>query len=240
MMGKLANIAADMNRMDKVQEGLLKALTSGDPIQVNRKNKDPITMRPTARLIFATNTMPPITDRSEGVWRRMIAMPFRQQFDVHRRDRQRGQRLLEELPGIYNWALEGARRLYTRERFTDCAVCRGCLDEHQFSSDPFRQFADQELELNAGGQIRKEDAYQRYREFCDANGRHPKNSVEFGRQMFALHGVSEGRMSVGNRQRTYKGVHLACRGFGISPAAPTRSRPESCDARRPRCSLSEA
>ena len=37
MRGKLANIASDMKRMDKCEEGRLKELTSGEPIQVNRR-----------------------------------------------------------------------------------------------------------------------------------------------------------------------------------------------------------
>ena len=126
MLGKLANIAADMNRMDRVQEGVLKSLTSGERMQFDRKHREPITASPTARLVFATNNLPPITDRSEGVWRRMIAMPFYQKFDGASRDRQRAERLLEELPGIFNWAMEGARRLYAQERFSECTVfCSG-------------------------------------------------------------------------------------------------------------------
>ena len=53
MMGKLANIASDMKRMEKMEEGRLKELVSGEPLQVNRKFKSPLTMVPTARLIFA-------------------------------------------------------------------------------------------------------------------------------------------------------------------------------------------
>ena len=70
MMGKLANIANDMRRMEKMEEGRLKELVSGEPLQVNRKFKSPLTMVPTARLIFATNELPPINDKSDGIWRR--------------------------------------------------------------------------------------------------------------------------------------------------------------------------
>ena len=51
MAGKLANIAGDMGYVDKCAKGVLKLLTTGDPIQVNRKHKRPVSMRPTARLI---------------------------------------------------------------------------------------------------------------------------------------------------------------------------------------------
>jgi len=48
MANKFANIAADMSRVDKVAEGVLKIMTSGDPFQANRKFLSPITMWPVA------------------------------------------------------------------------------------------------------------------------------------------------------------------------------------------------
>ncbi|MEK6239037.1 MAG: phage/plasmid primase, P4 family, partial [Planctomycetales bacterium] len=104
MAGKLANIASDMKRMDKLEEGRLKELVSGERLQVNRKNKEPITMTPTARLVFATNHMPQINDRSDGLWRRLIVIPFHESFQ-HAPDLNRAQQLTSELSGIFNWAL---------------------------------------------------------------------------------------------------------------------------------------
>ena len=80
-MGKLANIVADMNDVTKTAEGLLKQLVSGDSINVNRKGRDPITMRPTIRLAFGCNKLPEFADRSNGIWRRMIIMPFLKQIE---------------------------------------------------------------------------------------------------------------------------------------------------------------
>ncbi|TXT21170.1 MAG: hypothetical protein FD138_4088, partial [Planctomycetota bacterium] len=76
-VGKLANIAAEIGEVDKVAEGHLKAFTSGDRMQFERKYRDPIELTPTARLVLATNNLPRFADRSGGLWRRMILMPFR-------------------------------------------------------------------------------------------------------------------------------------------------------------------
>jgi len=235
MMGKLANVAADMNRMDKVQEGMLKALTSGDRMQVNRKNKDPITMRPTARLIFATNTLPPITDRSNGVWRRMTAMPFMMQFAGEDRDLNRADRLLDELPGIFNWAVEGARRLYRQNDFTQCSVCQACVDEHRVASDPFLQFREDELLLGPDYRIPSDQLYQHYVEFCQRNGRLPKNSREFGKQVRALEGVERRRLGGRGRPYAYFGVDCvkSANSYVVprEPSqAPRRSQRGDCEA----------
>jgi P4 family phage/plasmid primase-like protien len=209
MMGKLANIAGDMTRLDRVEEGVLKQLTTGDPIQVNRKHRPPVTMRPTARLIFGTNTLPPIADRSDGAWRRMLALPFLEQIPEGQADKKRSEGLLEELPGIFNWALEGAARLYRKQGFTPCAVCARCVAEHRHDSDPFRQFVDERVELGPTLQVGAGLLFRKYVEFCDASKRHPRGSSEFGKQVLELPGVSKDREGGGLRRYYYRGLDLA-------------------------------
>jgi len=214
MLGKLANIAFDMNRMDKVQEGQLKSMTSGEPMQFNRKGKALITARPTARLIFATNHLPQITDRSEGVWRRMMVMPFLEVFDESKRDRRRATNLEAELPGIFNWALAGARRLYKENGFSTCSVCEGSLDDHRFNSDPFMGFVDAYVDINPEGRVSSADLYKAYKEHCEKEGRLPKSNTEIGKQVLKIDGVEKKRRTFANGDRGYEywGICLATSG----------------------------
>ncbi len=84
-LGKLANICAEIGEIDKVAEGHLKSFVSGDPMTFERKFKDPIVALPTARLVLATNTLPRFSDRSGGLWRRMIVMPCNVVIAEHER-----------------------------------------------------------------------------------------------------------------------------------------------------------
>jgi len=213
MNGKLANIAPDMTYVEKVDEGMLKALTGGDSVQANRKFKSPITMVPTARLVFATNVLPQINDRSDGVWRRLIAMPFLEQFTGEAADLQRVDRLLEELPGIFNWAVKGARRLYRQNGFTECEVCRRCVDEHRDYSDPFRQWVNEHVTFDEELCIPTIAAYDAYHTFCDSNGRKPTNSGEFGKRVLALPDIIKWRSGlVHGRKYFYVGLGLTTGG----------------------------
>ena len=67
------------------------------------------------------NRLPTVTDTSTGFWRRIRVIPFNADFE----NKQRYQRiddlkeaLDEELPGIFNWAMEGLARLRENEFFT--------------------------------------------------------------------------------------------------------------------------
>jgi len=209
MSGKLANISADMSRVEKVEEGLLKQFTSGDSVQVNRKYKEPVTLRPTAKLIFATNQLPPINDKSDGMWRRIIAMPFFVSFNGEQKDRHRKEQLLGELPGIFNWAVVGLRRLNAQGDFTSCEVCQKCADDHRFDSDPFMQFIEDECVLEGDRQVPRQNLHRAYRQWCESNGRKPFNSSEFRHRVADLDGVSDCRPRSGSsRQRVWRGIGL--------------------------------
>jgi P4 family phage/plasmid primase-like protien len=210
MIDMHANIVADMNFLDRVEEGIFKALVSGDELDANRKNLSQVRMKPTAKLVFATNVLPPFKDRTNGSWRRLITMPLFACLEGEDCDRQRADRLIgEELPGIFNWALEGARRLRQQSGFTTCQVCQRALNQHRFDSDPVRQFVSECTHRGDDRFVRKTDLYGAYHEWCDNNGRHPCASSEFGKHIVAMPGITVGRETTGSpRPRTYVGIGL--------------------------------
>lgn len=209
MEGKLANIGGDMNYINKVAEGVLKQLTSGEAIQVNRKFKDPVTMVPSAKLIFATNTLPPFNDRSNGIWRRVLVLPFFEQIADENVDTQLAAKLEKELPGIFSWALKGAMRLYSQGGFTKCEICDAAREEHRISSDPFEQFVDTEIELDEDYSTPTRTLYRGYELFCRDTGVLPKRDAEFGKQVLAAFPtVKKEREGGGDRRYLYRGLKL--------------------------------
>lgn len=209
MIGKLANIATDMQRMPRVHEGILKQLVSGEPIQINRKHQAPVSMYPTAKLVFATNHLPPFADTSDGLWRRMLVVPFFVQFAADRIDRYRARRIVaEELPGVLNWALEGARRLVRNDAFTHCRVCETAAGGHRHDSDPFLQFLDECCDVREGLTVLVDDLYTAYRGHCEHSGRMPKAKPEVGKQLAKIAGVSRERSGTTRRYYVYHGIGL--------------------------------
>jgi P4 family phage/plasmid primase-like protien len=221
MAGKLSNIAAEMQRMQRVQEGLLKQLISGEPTQVNRKHKAPITIYPSAKLVFATNYLPPFADTSDGIWRRMCVIPLHERFDAGRRDLRRADRLREELPGIFNWALEGSQRLLQQDAFTTCEICDQACSEHRHDSDPFRQFIDECCDVTEGAIVPVDELYFTYKEFCEQSGKKSKAKSEFGKQMRTLQGVQRQRGTTERRVYEYCGIAIRP---GVLDRNPTRYR----------------
>ena len=211
-IGKLANIVSEIGE-GKTAEGLLKQYVSGEPVHIDRKNKSPLDVPPTARLMFSTNTLPRFRDRSRGIWRRVIPLPFRVVIPVNQQDRELADKLKAELPGIFNWVVEGLRRLRTQGRFTDPKVCRAALSEHQLDSNPAQRFLNEYFVRRPGASLACSYLRQQYRSWCEEEGYHALDDREFGKEVARLfpgvirkHGVAPSRGA--KRPWVYDGIQL--------------------------------
>jgi P4 family phage/plasmid primase-like protien len=201
LLGKMANICGDLNELDAVAEGVIKRLTGDDRLTVNRKNRQAATMQPGVKLIFATNTLPRFTDKSSGMWRRLIAMPFDVVIPLEEQNEQLSSELEAELPGILNWAIEGLQRLL-QDGFSECRVCRRVQEQHRHDCDPLAQFVDELVVKKEGARTNCKDLYKTYDDWCEESNRRPLSSGEFSRGITRLTKIKQKRDSVVDRTGT--------------------------------------
>ncbi len=186
-LGKLVNIAAEVGDLNKVAEGHLKAFTAGDRMMFEQKNKPVFSAQPTARLVLATNNRPRFSDKSEGLWRRLILLPFRVQIGTKDRvtgmDKPSWWVATGEMPGVFNWAMEGLRRLRRQGRFTDPSVCRAALDEYRLEVNPARRFLTEHFHEDRNGLVNASQMYDQYRDWCKRSGHLPLADKSFGKEV---------------------------------------------------------
>jgi P4 family phage/plasmid primase-like protien len=198
-LGKLVNICPEVGELDRTAEGTLKAFVSGDRMTFERKGKDAFSARPTARLVLSTNNVPRFADRSEGVWRRLLLVPFNRQVPPEERvagmDKPEFWLQLGEAPGILNWALEGMRQLRGNDmRFPEPPACRAALREHRTDSDPCRAYLEGHYRADPeGSPIPTTEVYKAYRTWCETNNFKAVSSNTFGRQVRRVFNVGESR-----------------------------------------------
>jgi P4 family phage/plasmid primase-like protien len=212
-LGKLANIASEVGELDKAAERFLKPFTSGDAMQFERKFKPTFSATPSARLTLATNNKPRFSDKSGGIWRRMILMPFRVVIDE--KERVFGMDKVEwwiasgELPGIFNWALQGLARLRQQGRFTTSEVCGKALDKYRTENNPARLFLVENCVEGAEVRVQCETLYYAYRRWCELKGYVPLSDGPFGKEVLRVFPRVEWRRItiLGKRIPHYCGIH---------------------------------
>lgn len=93
---------------NRIDEQKLKALISGGLVQMDRKYRDPLSFRPTAKWIILGNQLPAISDQSLGFWRRLPVIPFTAHFPDSKQNPNLPRQIIEnELSGVLNWAVAG-------------------------------------------------------------------------------------------------------------------------------------
>jgi P4 family phage/plasmid primase-like protien len=186
-IGKLLNAAGDCGEMDKTAEGVLKSFTSGDRMFFDRKGLPGLNCTPTARLMIACNNRPRLSDHSDGIWRRMLAVPWRVEITPEKRikgmDKIAWWEASGELPGIFWWALKGLARLRHQRGFTDCQAMREVLIEYKEEMNPARFFLQENIEENVSGCIRCSELYRLYRKWTEENGYHPLSERSLGKEV---------------------------------------------------------
>jgi len=214
-LGKLLNAAGDCAELDKVCEGYIKSFTSGDRMFFDRKGVPGINCRPTARLMIACNNRPRFSDRSQGIWRRMLLVPWDRQIPEHKKIK--GMSSVEwwnesgELPGIFNWAILGLDRLRRNRGFTESKKINDALRDYQEEVNPTRRFISEHFEQDRMCSVKAQAAYHHYRNWCQADGYKPMSEKSFGKEIRRAFPLIE-RKNAGPRTArfyVYKGIKFS-------------------------------
>ncbi|HPF23424.1 MAG TPA: phage/plasmid primase, P4 family [Hyphomonas sp.] len=213
LIGKQLAIMSDV-RIGKAGHTVVETLlrVSGeDNIAANRKWQKEWHGRLTTRFLLMGNELPDLPDSSMALVRRFILLPMSQSF-LGREDPALTDRLLQELPGILNWAIEGRRLLATERAFHLPASGREALRIMDDMASPVSGFVRDCCELDQEATVRKERLYKAYLEWCSDNGiRVPTSSSRFGRDLRAAFPgrIGEARLRDGeDRTRAYRGLRL--------------------------------
>jgi phage/plasmid-associated DNA primase len=210
-VNKLVNIAPEANDTARLNEGVLKQFTGGDSIYHDKKGVQGFDAKPTARLMITTNNRPPISDRSDGLWRRMLLLPFRVQIPPQEQDVQLSQKLKVEVAGILNWALAGRRSLRQRGRFTEATICVAAVQEYRRESNSAGVFLREECHFESGSRTRVDTLYRTYGEWAKANGHTLLSNAQFGKEVarkYPLVKKVRPTESDGTRPWMYQGLAL--------------------------------
>lgn len=207
--GKLANVVAECSKSPGADEELLKMLASGDSVQIERKHQPPYSTTLVAKQVFATNQLPCFSDNSEGLWRRILVIPFLDPVPQEEQDPSLLDQLASEMPGVLNWALAGARRLQEKGGFTRCSLCDAAAAEHRHDSNPVAQFAQEHLREAPGRMESPVAVYKAYTGFCRSRGFTPTNVSAFGRTLKTVIPYSRVRKTINRlRKWVYEGILL--------------------------------
>ncbi|WP_170133811.1 DNA primase family protein [Palleronia aestuarii] len=107
LMGARMVRASEPEQGTKLQEGVIKELTGGEPLLVRALHSDFVEVKPQFKLTISGNHKPDIRGTDDGIWRRVMLIPFLVQIPEAERDPDLLKKLWEERSGILNWMVAG-------------------------------------------------------------------------------------------------------------------------------------
>lgn len=214
LIGKSIALIADARlsgRADqqRIAERLLSI--SGEDMQtVDRKHVAAWSGRLSSRFFIMTNELPRIADSSGALASRFLVLTMTKSF-FGKEDHGLTNRLLTELPGILNWAIDGWRNLRARGYFLQPASSAAAYRELEDLSSPIGAFIRDKCIIGQGKSVGVDGLYAAWEDWCKDQGRdHSGTKQTFGRDLrAAVPGLEITQPRDGQlRVRTYEGVGL--------------------------------
>jgi putative DNA primase/helicase len=173
LIGKSLAIVSDArlsSRSDSsvVAERLL-SISGEDTLTVDRKYKTSVTLQFPTRFVVLSNELPRLSDASGALASRFITLILQNSF-YGKENPTLTQTLIEELPGIFNWALDGAQALRARQHFKTPKASEEAVRTLEDLGSPIAAFVREVCELGPTESIAVDSLYAEYRAWCTNRG----------------------------------------------------------------------
>lgn len=139
LVGIRALRTSEPERGSKLAEGLIKLVTGGEPMRARHLNKDFFEFRPCFKLTMQGNYKPRVDGTDEGLWARLLIVPWQVMIPEDERDPALPGKLRAEASGILNQLLDGLRD-YLDHGLSPPDQVIEATQEYREQSDPIGRF----------------------------------------------------------------------------------------------------
>ena len=187
----------------------LLALSGEDRLTVPRKFLPDWTGRLNIRFLILSNEIPRVLDPSGAFASRFVLLVLRQSF-YGREDTSLTDKLMTELPGIFNWSIEGWHRLRERGHFVTPDSSAEAVEELTDLSSPVGAFVRDRCIVGPGQRVTCARLYEAWRAWCAEQGRDHTGTVQtFGRDLRAVvPGLTVRQSRAEGMARSWEGIDL--------------------------------
>lgn len=196
LFGRRMVTAHETGEGGHLKEDTVKQLTGGDKVKARFMRADFFEFPPTHKLQLLTNHKPIIKGSDNGIWRRVLLMPYLARWASSEevaagrahfvKDTRIAERLKAEIQGVLTWVIEGARFWFQDGLQPPDAVMAASRD-YQAEQDRVGQFVAECCELGADYQAPLGGGfgslYDAYRTWCGDGGFHALSKMRFSQEL---------------------------------------------------------
>ena len=204
--GKRLLIAAELEEGMRLNTSTVKQLCSTDEIFAEKKYKDPFSFKPSHTLVLYTNHLPKVGAMDDGIWRRLIVIPFNAKISGKSDIKNYSEFLIKKSGGyIVKWLIEGAKKaIDSHFKIKNPKVVQDAIEKYKQDNDWMSHFLEACCELGTGLEEKSGDVYLAYRSYCTRTGEFIRSTAEFYNAL-EMRGIRRRRTS---KSRVLMGIKL--------------------------------
>ena len=181
LKGKRIVIAAELEEGMRLNTSMVKQLTSTDEVTGEKKYKDPFSYVPTHTLVLYTNHLPKVGASDDGIWRRLIVIPFNAKIKGNKDIKNYGDYLYKKCGGaILTWIIEGAIEAIKNDcKLKEPKIVLDAIAKYREDNDWLGKFMEDRCELDSGYKQKSGEFYAEYRAYALSTGEYARSTTDF-------------------------------------------------------------
>lgn len=181
LKGKRLIIASEMEEGMRLNTAVVKQLCSTDEIFAEKKYKAPFAFTPSHTLVLYTNHLPKVGANDDGIWRRLIVIPFNAKITGASDIKNYSDYLYEKAGGyILQWIIEGAKKAIDAQFKTTLPACvQAAIKAYREDNDWLGHFINECCDVDPSFTEKSGELYQKYREYAAQNGEFTRQNGDF-------------------------------------------------------------
>ncbi len=199
---KLANICSELRYQEMKNSDLIKKLSGGDIISAEHKFKNPFQFYNYAKLIFVTNALPPVNDKTYAFYRRLFLIEFPYTFEGSKQDRGLLSRLkTSEFEGLALKCINVIQSLKERGfAFTNQPDPNKSAELYENLSNPLDTFFKEKCMEDESEKIAKSEFKEAYTKWAKENGHRVLTDQDIKREM-TNKGITDRKVTFSGEER---------------------------------------
>ena len=188
--------------------GAILSITGEDEVYIDRKNVAPVTKRLNTRLVVVSNDVMQLTDRSKALSRRMLWIKF--PGHTGEADPNLKTKLLTELSGILNWAIEGWTMVRETGGFIQPESAKMLRDAFEEQSSDIASFIEDMCDVGEDKLVEKVELVNHWNAWRISKGYRKMGEAVFGKLLSSavMHLKATRKRVAGSRKNFYLGIGL--------------------------------
>lgn len=173
---------SEVSENRRLSESLVKQVTGNDTVSARFLFQEFFEYVPQFKLFIATNHKPVIRGTDHAIWRRMRLIPFTVTIPDEAQDKQLGQKLRQEWPGILAWAVQGCLD-WQRDGLQAPEAVTSATAEYRAEMDVVGRFLEERTLASPHAKCVKDRFYRAYGEWCKESGEEVMSKNLFGKRL---------------------------------------------------------